>query len=230
MLITKEEFRKEITNPEQRKQNLIFIGMSGAGKTHWSERLSEKFNLSHINIDKDIGLSQEFINLIKDIPGKNETEKMGNYFGKPWDKDFNDKEERYLAIEKRLMDKEYPLGSLIDTTGSSIYHPDELENLSKTGLVIYLETSEKAKKEMFNIYISDPKPVCWNGVFSKNVGENDGEALARCYPLLLEYRSGLYEKYADIKISYEVHKNLKSAEEFVDAVCEKLKDKEKDKK
>ena len=81
--------------------------MSGSGKTYWSELLSKKYNFKHIEFDQLIGRSKDIANLIKKFPGKDEAEKLGNYFGKPWDINFLSKEKRFLAIEKKFMDKRF---------------------------------------------------------------------------------------------------------------------------
>ena len=162
------------------------------------------------------------MNLIKEVPGKDETEKLGSYFGRPWGKKFQAKENQYLEIEKNLMSKEYPLGSILDLTGSAIYHAFQLGSLSEKGLVICLESSEQFRHEMFKNYINDPKPVCWNGIFQKKDNETNEEALSRCYILLLEYRSKLYHEYADVIIPYRIHRNLGNADEFVEEVCKRL--------
>lgn len=222
MLITKSEFLEELNNPEKRKHNLLFIGMSGSGKTHWSKLLAKKFNYSRFELDILIGKSEEFKNLIKEYPGKNETEKCGNYFGKPWEKEFDEKEKKYLKTEKKLMSKEYSPGSILDLTGSAIYHPQELMNMTKTGFVICLESSEKSREEMFKTYIKDPKPVCWNGLFNIQENEKNEQALKRCYKELLIYREKLYETYSDIRVPYEIHKTIKSPEEFIEEVCKVL--------
>jgi len=223
MLISESQFREGLKNPENLQHNIIFLGMSGAGKTHWSRILAEEYKLKHIEFDQLIALSKEFSNLIKDIPGKDENEKMGNYFGRPGSEGFKLKEEKYLDIEKRFMAERFPHGVILDLTGSAIYHTFELKRVDRTGLIIYLQTSKEAQQEMFEMYINDPKPVCWKGMFQKNSDESDEEALTRCYPMLLEYRTILYEKYADITLPFDVHKNLTTMDMFVEEVCRQLR-------
>ncbi len=221
-MISYTQLVTELDDPKFRKHNLIFLGMSGSGKTYWSKLLSAKFGLNHVEIDRLIGLSEEFSELIRDAKGNNETKKLGNYFGKPWGEGYELKEKKYLEIEKKLMSLKYSYGTILDLTGSAIYHAEELNELAKTGLVIYLETSEEAQKEMFQVFLDDPKPVSWNGIFEKKDDETNEEALARCYPLLLKYRAGIYSKFADIKIPYEIHKNLKEPEQFIEEIGKRL--------
>ncbi len=195
--------------------SIIFIGMSGSGKTHWSKLLAEELGVRCYEFDEIIGNSPEMSALLENIEGEDNAEKMGHYFGMPWTDGFEAKEENYLAIERKVMSSSYPSGSVLDQTGSAIYHPDALGALAKTSLVIYLETSEDKQKEMFETYISDPKPVCWGGVFQPLDGESNEAALERCYPELLRTRAALYKKYADITVPYNVHQKAKSIKELM---------------
>ena len=221
MKLTKSQFEAELFSPK-RKFNLIILGMSGAGKTHWSKLLSQRYKYPHIEFDELIGASADLTNLIKDIRGKDTAEKMGNYFGMPWSDGFQAKEAAYLPIEKKIMSKKLPRGSIFDLTGSCIYNPDSLESMRSTGLVICLETSPEKQQEMLGTFISHPKPVCWNGIFEKKNGESNENALSRCYPLLLEYRARLYAQFADVHLPYEVHKNAQNAEHVKNIALLKL--------
>ena len=147
---------------------------------------------------------------------------MGQYFGKPWETDFEEKEKNYLQIEKNLMHQNYGTKKILDLTGSCIYHPRAMEELAKTGLVIYLQTSPEHKKALFENYKIDPKAVCWNKIFKPQEGETNQQTLERCYHELLNYREKQYEKYANTTIESKLHKNAKNLEEFMEAVYEKL--------
>jgi len=221
MKITKKEFLDEINNNEK-KHNIAFIGMSSSGKSYWANLLSKKYNLEHIEIDKLIGNSKEFANLINDLEGKDEVEKLGKFFGSPWDSKYKSKEEKYLEIEENIVSKEFPLGSILDLTGSSIYHSEQMEAISKKSLIIYLKINEEAKKKLFNIFLENPKPICWNGVFKKENGESNEEALSRCYVNLLNHREKLYEKYADVTIPFEIYEQTKNPEKFVEEISKRL--------
>ncbi|MBI2657393.1 hypothetical protein HYX08_01720 [Candidatus Woesearchaeota archaeon] len=222
MKLTKSQFELELSNPANRKFNIIILGMSGAGKTHWSKLLSQRYGYPHIELDELIGTSAELAGLIRAILGKDAAEKMANYFGMPWSKGFQAKEAAYLIVEKKIMSKTLPIGSIFDLTGSCIYHPDSLEAMRSTGLVICLETSMEKQQEMLGTFIRHPKPVCWNGIFQKMNSETNEQALARCYPLLLAHRAKLYQKFADVALPYAIHRNIKSADGFVQEVKKRL--------
>lgn len=221
-MISKQQFSEWLDNPEKRN-NLAFLGMSGCGKTYWSKHLASEFNFNHVEFDELIGKSKSIAGLIKNIPGKNEAEKMGNYFGKPWEKGFQSREDLYLSIESECMSKKFPKGAILDLTGSAIYHRKQMEEIAKNSLVIYFEPNLKAQKEMLCIYLSRPKPVCWNGMFKKKNQESNENALERCYPLLLSHRAKIYGKYADINLPYNVHKNMKGVGQFVKEIRKRLK-------
>ncbi|MAE43301.1 hypothetical protein CMO93_06000 [Candidatus Woesearchaeota archaeon] len=222
MKLSRYQFNEELNNPNKRKITLVFIGMSSSGKTHWANLLSKKYDFNHIEIDRLIGHSAEFINLIKDISGEDESERIGKYFGKPWDKDFKSKENKYLSIEAEAMSKEFPSGAILDFTGSSVYHPEQMEKIAQNCLVVYLETNNHAHKQLLKIYLNNPKPVCWNGIYVKKNGESNEAALARCYPLLLKYREELYEKYADVKVPFDAHKSLENPEQLIEEIKKSL--------
>ena len=222
MKLTQSQFELELSSPAGRKFNFIILGMSGSGKTHWSRLLAQRYGYPHIEFDELNGASAELSDLIKDIPGRDAAEKMGNYFGMPWNKGFQAKESAYLDIERKIMSQSQPMGSILDLTGSCIYHPEEMEAIRATGLVIYLETSLEKQREMLEIFIKHPKPVCWRGIFKKNDNETNEHALSRCYPLLLVYRAKLYAKFADVELPHSLHKNMQSAEEFIHEVNKQL--------
>ena len=222
MIISGKHFLETLKNPDRCGHNIVFLGMSGTGKTHWSKVLAERFNIPRIEIDEVIGNSKEIMELIKHIPGKDHAERMGKYFGMPWEEGFREKEAHFLEIEKKILSRDLPPGAVIDLTGSSIYHEEEMRKIADNALVIVLETSPEAKKEMLHIYLSNPKPVCWNGTFEKKEGESDKEALERCYPLLLKHREELYSRYANVKLEYNVHKKLKDINQFIEEVARRL--------
>jgi len=222
MKLAKSQFEFELSNPAKRKFNLIIFGMSGSGKTHWSKLLAQRYGYTHIEFDELIGASAELANLIRNISGRDTAEKMGNYFGMPWSEGHQAKELAYLSVERAIMSKSLAAGSILDLTGSCVYHPEEMKAIRNSGLAVYLETSLEKQKEMLGIFLAHPKPVCWNGIFQKKSGETNGQALSRCYPLLLAYRAKLYPRFADVVLQHSVHKNLKSADDFVQEVKKQL--------
>lgn len=223
MMLTLPQFTEDLLNKGKRKHNIIFLGMSGTGKTRWSRLLAEKFNYDHFEVDELISGSDAFKDIVRGIGGQDEAEKLGKYFGRPWGDDFREKEKKYLAIEQEVMSRRFPPGSILDLTGSAIYHPEQMRKIAKTGLVIYLVVNGNDKKEMLHVYVKNPKPVCWNGNFNRKQDEGNEAALERCFSEMINEREKLYEEYADIKIPYGFLKGINDANEFVEHVKKKLR-------
>lgn len=222
MKITLQDFTTSLNNQENKNQNIIFMGMSGAGKTYWARQFAESYHYPHIEFDDLIGRSEQLSDLVRDYPGRDMAEKMGHYFGMPWTPGFQEREDMFLEIERGFM-AEFPAhAAVLDLTGSAIYHPEELAGIARSGLVVYLETDQSSRQKMFENFIKNPKPVCWSGVYRAQDGESNEQALARCYPLLLETRAKLYEKYADVTLPFDVHKNVKRVDDLAAAIRERL--------
>ncbi len=206
MKISKEEFMQELSHPQERKHPLIFIGMSSVGKTTWGKRLASTHNYAIIEIDELIGASEEYKNLLKQFQGDSMVEKMGNYFGKPWDLGYAEKEDQYLAVEASCMSKHFAQNTILDMTGSCIYHPLQMKKLAQIGLIIHLAPDTNHMEQMISQYLAEPKPVCWRGLFEKYDSEGNEHALKRCYPLLVKNRLALYERYADVTVPFAINR------------------------
>ncbi len=178
--------------------------MSGTGKTHWSKKLSEKGFTQYCCDD----LIEELLS--KDLKklGYRGIQDVAKWMGQPYDTQYPKTSKAYLAREIQVMEKlikkiANKKNSVIDTTGSVIYAGGEIgKALVKLTTVIYLETPQSVQDEMFRVYMQDPKPVIWGQVFKKKKNETEKEALARCYPELLNTRAEKYKKLAHKKLDY----------------------------
>lgn len=192
--------------------NISLVGMSGSGKSHWSKKLEKKgfrrFSIDELLEEKlEKGLKQLGYSGINDV---------SKWMRQPYEERYVRTSATYLEYEKRTMlevlrhietDRNYD-NIVIDTTGSVVYTGDEiLDKLSGLTKVIYLETPASVQKEMYELYIKDPKPVIWGDSFNKKAKESNNEALARCYPELLAYRTKRYEKIADKTLDYSQLRN-----------------------
>jgi len=190
---------------------ITLIGMSGAGKTYWSKKLEEKGfkrfccdDLIEGKLGRELQ-SYGFRGGIKDV---------AKWMGQPFDEQYNQTNKKYLAFEEQVLEnvlntveKNFYEDIVIDTTGSIVYLSNKaLKRLSALTKIIYLDLSNEIKKQMYQQYIKDPKPVIWGKSFYRRNGETNLEALQRCYPELLKYRSNLYENLADMILGY--HENL----------------------
>jgi shikimate kinase len=188
--------------------NLSLIGMSGSGKSHWSNVLAElgfvRFCCDELIADK---LAPELIR------SDGTALDLGEWMGFPYEPRYKERESRYLACEIEVIREilsylsASDLGQkvVVDTTGSVIYTgKDMLERLKSASTVVHLATPPEVKERMLRVYLDQPRPVLWRDMFSKKHGETNEEALARCYPQLLFSRQRLYEQYAEVTIDYFV--------------------------
>lgn len=225
MLIPRTQFQAELRetgNPG--RTPLVLIGMSGVGKSRWAALLAETYRYSLRVCDLLIASSPAIEDLLRDIDGTDSTEKMGRYFGRPWDDDFAEKEKHYLALERVCMQEPLTGNTIVDTTGSAIYHPKELAAMAGSALVLYLEPEPFLRRRMYEKFRENPKPVCWNGLYHEAKGESHQEALARCYEVLIETRTRAYRQFADITLPAGHFKKKENRDPtmFTDAVAERL--------
>ena len=180
---------------------LALIGMSNIGKSYWSLQL-EKIGYKRFCIDDMIAHKAS----LKDVTD------MARRLGQPWSSGFAEREKLYLAWENQAVlealsemeqiDPEIPV--VIDTTGSMFYtEQSTIDRLVQATKVVYLIAPEHVQQKMLQKYIDNPKPVIWNGMFTRKPYETIGEALARSYAELLSYRSRIYSQYADVVVGYD---------------------------
>lgn len=183
------------------------IGMSGIGKTHWSKKLVDHGFL-HISCDD---LIEKKLEPELSKYGYKGLEDVGRWMGLPYDTKYPQASKKYLEKEREviveILDRVSSIPKntniVVDTTGSLVYMEDKLlEKLKQKTTVIYLEVPKEIEKEIYNTYLLHPKPVIWGDSFKKLPGENNSQALARCYLDLLSFRKKRYEKIADLTMLY----------------------------
>jgi shikimate kinase len=189
---------------------LSLIGMSNVGKTYWSKLLAQN-GFTHLCCDDLI--EQKLGRELLELGYVGGIADMAKWLGQPYDERFAANQKRILQMETDVMreiiawleDGSQTGNIVVDTTGSVVHlDPAIRRQLSKLTTVVYLEAGREMEQEMFQLYIAEPKPVVWEDKFQVKNGETQLEALARCYPELLEYRSGLYEAMARVTIPREV--------------------------
>jgi len=215
MHMTREEFDQARAN---NRLVLTFVGMSNIGKTHWAKEFAQS-GFEHINCDDRIEakLAPELTAL-----GYSGIADVSKWMGQPYEDRFPTNQQRYLELEGEVMQEvlreieKMQRNTIIDTTGSVIHvDPAIGEELKRKTLVVYIKATSEMKEQMFQRYIKEPKPVVFGDVFKKLRGESDMDALKRCYPMLLEYRSGLYQRLAHIVIPRETIAEHLPLSEFV---------------
>lgn len=182
---------------------LAFIGMSGAGKSHWSGQLASEGFTRYCCDDL---IAAELRPLLK--RGDGSIMRMGEWMGFPSNPQYSDSEQKYLDLEIAVMQRVLSLAEkservVIDTTGSVIYAGNELlGRLKAVAKVVYFETPEEVREEKCRAYIAKPLAVLWHGEFQQEQGESVNDALMRCYPRLIASRVTAYEAIADVRIGY----------------------------
>jgi shikimate kinase len=188
---------------------LALIGMSGSGKSYWSARLAQR-GFRHFCCDALIAtrLAPELIR-----PDESRVT-LGEWMGFPYQTHYAERESRYLACEKAVLDeiltcieqgaRDCIEDLAVDTTGSVIYTGDALlERLRRHTTVVHMATPPEVRARMLALYLTNMRPVLWQGMFSRRPGETDDHAVARCYPALLASRERLYESLAQVTVRYD---------------------------
>lgn len=179
---------------------LVFVGMSGVGKSHLARILGR---VGFRTFDVDTRIAGELASLVTPEPGELPVYALGRWMDMPWTEGFATREAEYLALEERVtaacLDEALAstVPTVIDTTGSVVYLSSPLlARLKATGRVVYFHTPESDRVRMREQYLRDPKPVCWGGLFRRVGEETPREAIDRLYPELLATRDSLYRSIA----------------------------------
>ena len=174
--------------------------MSGAGKSHWSQKLAAAgFRVIGVDDRIEEKLAPELAaGNYQGIGG------VAAWMGWPDEPTYREREKKYLEHEVECMGQALDEiqaageeGIIMDTTGSVVYTGEEIcRQMQSLTTVVYLEASSEEEKLLIARYLSDPKPVLWGDKFEKRPGESSHDAIARCYPQLLAHRKKLYQRYA----------------------------------
>ena len=143
---------------------------------------------------------------------------LGEWMGFPFDPDYEIREATYLACEvdvlAGILDWLETGGAsnredvVIDTTGSVIYTGESLlARLKSLTTTVHFTSPPPARENMLMAYMDKPRPVLWRGLFDRQGGESDLDALKRCYEILLNTRELLYHELADIELDYAARRS-----------------------
>jgi shikimate kinase len=191
---------------------LSLIGMSGAGKSHWAQKLAAA-GFRVIGVDDRIE-----VKLAADLAagGYRGIGGVAAWMGWPDQPAYREREKKYLECEIKSMGEALDEiqvsgeeGTILDTTGSVVYTGEEIcRRMQSLTTVVYLAASPAEEELLIARYLSDPKPVLWGDQFVQRPGETSQAAIARCYPQLIAQRKKLYERYAHRVVSLERLRNL----------------------
>lgn len=199
---------------------LALIGMSGSGKTFWTNRLAEAA-FPAVSCD---GRIEERLRKDLEAAGLRGIGGVAAWMGWPDHPAYREREAKYLEAEigvmKEVLDdleRDASREVVLDTTGSVIYTGGAIrERLRRRMTVVYLAASAVEQSLLVERYLNDPKPVLWRDAYRPLAGESPRESVARCYPVLIESRRRLYENYAHCTLPMrELHEASLDARGFL---------------
>ncbi len=195
---------------------LAFVGMSNAGKSFRSRVLQEALDFVWFQVDEGIQHTLGFSTM----------EEISEWLGYPTDAGYDEREEKYLALENELT-KQASMQTdgknlVFDTTGSVVHLADStLHTLHENCLVVHLDVGDDSLGEPVERFFEKPKPVAWSGFLNHAMGETTEEAVRRCYPELLAFRLEHYRKLAHVNVPVHEVRDT-SAEETLDVIKKHL--------
>eukprot|EP00871_Galdieria_phlegrea_P001662 jgi/Galph1/2497/GphlegSOOS_G1151.1 len=212
---------------------ICLIGMSNCGKSLRSKQLEESYGFERVGIDDKI--EEQVVHLLKEEGYEVGIEGVAKWMGYPFEKRFYKNQTLYLQYENKftyqaaIEARSQKRSVVLDTTGSVIYlETTTLQLLSDTFLIIHLEASEEMLQEMIGLYFEAPKPVIWGDAFEQEQQEDGYTALRRCYPKLLRYRLGKYQKLAHVSVPANISMNPSAnLQTFVESIRQSLKKNER---
>jgi len=183
---------------------LALIGMSGAGKTFWSNKLAAH-GCAAISCDDQI--AQRLSPRLAE-GGYAGVSDVAAWMGWPDRPSYREREAEYLSAEIHVLDqvltsleRDHSRPLILDTTGSVIYVGNNLlYRLRKQMKVVYLAAGDAEYQLLIERYLEDPKPVLWRGAYVPRSGETPRETVSRCYPGLIESRRRSYEALAHVTL------------------------------
>jgi shikimate kinase len=199
---------------------IALIGMSGSGKSFWSNRLAQS---GHATVCCDARIEERLRPRLEG-GGHSGIRGVAAWMGWPDGATYAQREAEYLAAEIAVLDevlvrleRDRTCELILDTTGSVIYSGNNLLlRLRRQMKVVYLAATPEEQNLLIQRYLNEPKPVLWRGAFQPKKGETPQETVARCYPILIAARRQSYEALAHCVVPIsELRDSAVSAEVFV---------------
>jgi len=201
----------------QQPLRLALIGMSGSGKSYWTQRIAAA---GYRAVSCDTQIEQRLAGALQS-GGYARINGVAAWMGWPDSPTYAEREAAYLAEEIATLDevltgleKNLAQNLVLDTTGSVIYVGNHLlHRLRKHMLVVYLAASHGEQELLIRRYLEDPKPVLWRGAFQARKEEASRDTVARCYPALIAARRQSYAALAHCSIPVAELRELSVHEE-----------------
>ena len=189
------------------------IGMSGVGKSYWTEKLKTK-GYQVFSSDKFI-----FEALQKKLP-KNQDfmQALSIWMGDPASADYQEKADEYLHYENLSLEAAIDFYSshnkaVIDSSGSIVFcKQDLIEKLKSKGPLVYLESNKSFYERITQNFVDNPKPIVWADNYNPELSLKDN------FVNLIEIRARKYQSYADIIINSDQFKHAKTTDDFLQLI------------
>jgi len=200
---------------------LAFIGMSGAGKSHWTSSIAIHLHATLISSDKFIRkkLGEEI--------GSNsysDTLALSAWLGLPNSPDYPERANKYLCWEQESI--KYGLSvaqesdSIVMDTSGSVVHLEQslLLQLKEKFKVIYLSFEEKQIDQVIDTYFSDPKPIIWGDSFTVDNSQSIHDQIVEAFPRLIAARRNAYQQLAHVTVPFEIHRGCRTPQELLSRI------------
>ena len=182
---------------------LALVGMSGAGKTYWSQRLAENGYL-HVCCDDLIAARVGF----DSSDSEESIAALSAWMGFPWDEGYRDRAQQYRQHETDVLESALAWvpgdGTervVLDTTGSMVYLESELlGRMRDLFVVVHLETPLEVQGEMAESFISRPTPLIWPEEYGSDLFADELDSLRGLFPRLLQERERLYSDLSHVGV------------------------------
>lgn len=189
---------------------LALIGMSNVGKSFWARQLGRQ-GFHVYDCDQ---LIADRLKHAKLIPNASVSE-IASWMGLPHVPGARERQAIYLELEAGVLrDALDDLSGrsdervVIDTTGSVIYLDETLlSRLADATNIILLDATPEVLEHMIRQFFEHPKPVIWGEHYAPDPEETWDQALRRCYPDLMRWRSERYRALASTTVPYEQHRH-----------------------
>ena len=182
---------------------LALVGMSGAGKTHWSQRLAESGYL-HVCCDDLIAARLG----LDSSDSEESIAVLSEWMGFPWHEGYRDRARQYRQHEADVLESAlaWVPGDgrervVLDTTGSMVYLGSELlGRMRDLFIVLHLETPLDLQEEMAESFISRPTPLIWPEEYGSDLFADELGSLRSLFPRLLQERESLYSDLSHARV------------------------------